>query len=108
MDDERADRWYSAWIDPGSEDRRYFLVSRQDDDCPVGEACFYSYDASNGIAKFSMNVEAKYRGSGFAREALELILRFYFGPFSGRVMVDDIAPERRVAALYVGPPPKKK
>lgn len=97
MDAHRAVQWFAAWIDPGSKERRYFLIVRKEDGYPVGEACFHSYDESTGMAKFRMNIETKYRRNGYAREALELILRFYFGQYGGQVMVDDIAPDNKRA-----------
>lgn len=93
MDEERARRWFAGWIHPGSNDRRYFLVFRKEDDVPVGEACFFNFNSTTGMASYSMNVEAKYRGNGYANEALELLLRFYFQEFGGQVVVDDIAPD---------------
>lgn len=91
MGEERAKRWFASWIQPGNRDRRYFLIARKADDLPVGEACFYSYDPDTKIAKCSMNIEARYRGNGYAKDALELLLRLYFGEFGGEVIVDDIA-----------------
>lgn len=102
MDDERALRWFTAWIEPGNDDRRYFLVVRKEDDVPVGEACFRSYVKNTGIATYGMKVEAKHRGNGYAREALELLLRFYFGTFGGQTMVDDIALENiRAQKMFI-------
>jgi RimJ/RimL family protein N-acetyltransferase len=90
MDEERAERWFAKWIEPGQEDRRYFLVVLHEGDIPIGEVCFYSFQPETKMAKFSMNIEAKYRGNGYAAEAMKLMLRFYFGEFGGEVMVDDI------------------
>jgi RimJ/RimL family protein N-acetyltransferase len=90
MDDQQAKRWFATWIEPGKEDRRYFLIMRKEDDAPVGEACFHSYNPDTRMAICSMNIEAKYRGNGYAKEALEQLLRFYFDDFGGEVIVDDI------------------
>ncbi|QSO54226.1 GNAT family N-acetyltransferase [Alicyclobacillus curvatus] len=102
VDEERARRWFAKWIRPGSDDRTYFLVFRREDDVPVGEACFYNLICTTGMAHYSMNIEAKFRGNGYAKEALELLLRFYFEEFGGEVMVDDIAPDNiRAQQMFI-------
>ncbi|WP_281178135.1 GNAT family N-acetyltransferase [Alicyclobacillus acidiphilus] len=102
MDEEQAVRWFSAWIEPGQPDRRYFLVMRQPDNLPVGEACFHSYDRITGVARYSMNIEAKHRGHGYGTAAMKLLLRYFFNEFGGREMIDDIAPDnKRAQELFV-------
>ncbi len=97
MDDEWAKLWFAAWINPGKEDRRYFLILRKDGDVPVGEACFFNYNPDTKMANYSMNIEARHRGNGYAKESLELLLRLYFGEFGGEVIVDDIAADNQRA-----------
>ncbi|MCL6443471.1 MAG: GNAT family N-acetyltransferase [Alicyclobacillus sp.] len=97
LDDERAERWFFRWIEPGSDDRRYFLVIRKDDHVPIGEVCFHSYNPDTKTANYSMNIEAKYRRNGYGREALEMMLRFYFFDFGGETILDDIALENKRA-----------
>ncbi|MHB1681726.1 MAG: GNAT family N-acetyltransferase [Bacilli bacterium] len=91
MDDERAIHWYDSWIEPGREDRRYFLIMLKNTDIPIGECYFHSFNQETKTACYGMNIEAKHRGNGYSTEVFKLLLDFYFDEFGGEMVVDAIA-----------------
>lgn len=90
LDPEQAAQWFSRIVSPGSETDIYFLIFNKDDQ-PVGEISFHRYDLSTGIAEFNIKIEHCHRGRGYAKQAVPLLLRYFFFDFGGKIMCDPVA-----------------
>jgi len=90
LTDEQAQKWYARMVSPGSETDRYFLIFTNDDQ-PVGEISFHRYDKNTGAAEFNIKIEHRHRGRGYAKQAVPLLLRYFFFDFGGKVMCDPVA-----------------
>jgi len=86
---EDGTRWYARWIEPGSPDRAYWLVTSGGR--PVGEVSFRGFDTSERRATLNVKIAAWERGHGYARPAVEAVLRFFFEDLAGTQMDDDVA-----------------
>lgn len=90
LTDEQAAQWFTRMVSPGRETDRYFLIFNQNDQ-PVGEISFHRYDPSTGIAEFNIKIEHCHRGKGYAKQAVPLLLRYFFFDFGGKIMLDPVA-----------------
>jgi len=86
---EDGTRWYARWIEPGSPDRAYWLVTSGGR--AVGEISFRGFDTTERRAMLNVKVAAWERGQGYARPAVEAVLRFFFEDLAGVQMEDDVA-----------------
>lgn len=94
LTEEQTHKWYARMVSPGSETDRYFLIFNQNDQ-PVGEISFHRYDPSTGTAEFNIKIEHCHRGQGYAKQAVPLILRYFFFDFGGKLMCDPVALDNR-------------
>lgn len=93
---ERWAEWYARFV--GREPRRYYAyLAREEDGRFVGEVCLHQ-DRPGEIHEMGIVVEARYRGLGYSREGMDLLLRHAF-----RVLelpaVSNCFEESRAAAL---------
>lgn len=90
-----AREWFARMVDPGGPANCYCLIYDRNDE-PVGEISFHRWDAEKRSAGLNIKVLASRRGQGYAKDALDAFLRFFFGRVGGQVMVDDVALDNRV------------
>jgi RimJ/RimL family protein N-acetyltransferase len=88
---EHAARWFARMVDPGSSTECYCLIFDATSYQPVGEVSFHGYSPHNGTAIFNVKVQASERGKGYGPDATLALLRFFFGPFGGKLMIDPVA-----------------
>lgn len=96
LSDERAIDWYSRKIS-SNDNTDYYCLIFNNDDIPVGEISFHSYDSKEKSARFNVKIEYIHRGNGYAKEAMILFLNYYFNGFGGEIMIDDIALDNTVS-----------
>jgi RimJ/RimL family protein N-acetyltransferase len=56
----------------------------------VGEVSFHRWNPENKTAGLNIKVLACHRGKGYAKDALRAFLAYFFGPFGGLTMTDDV------------------
>ncbi|ERI89642.1 hydrolase, NUDIX family [Clostridiales bacterium oral taxon 876 str. F0540] len=86
---EKRDVWYRKMVQPSDRKNFYCLIFTMDD-IPVGEVSFHRYDAEERKADFNIKVQAKYRGKGYAKEAMKLMLSYYFYDIGGQTIYDEV------------------
>jgi RimJ/RimL family protein N-acetyltransferase len=95
---ERRKPWYEKMVCPTDEKNFYCLIYNHDD-VPVGEVSFHRFNIEEKIADFNIKVQHKYRNKGYGKEAMKLLLRYYFYDFGGQVVFDDVINEKGQKAL---------
>lgn len=87
--EERRKGWYSKMVYP-ADGRNFYCLIYNMEDIPVGEVSFHRYNIENKTAEFNVKVQSKYRHRGYGKEAIKLMLDYYFFEFGGEVMMDDV------------------
>ena len=90
LTDAQAEDWYRHVVANAGKRHFYCLIFNNENE-PVGEVSYHRYDESMGTAEFNIKVIKQYRGQGYSRESMYLILRHYFLVHGGKVMLDPIA-----------------
>lgn len=88
--------WYDAFIARGAPKRFYAYVVRLEDGAWIGEVNLHE-SGEPGIYDMGVVIEARYRGQGYAREALELLLGEAFDTLHARAVRNDFERERTAA-----------
>jgi|GEM_PF-3942763 len=86
---EETVRWYARWVEPGSPDRAYWLVTCEGR--PVGEISFRCFDTRARAGMLNVKIASWERGHGYARQAVQALLRYFFEDLAGTQMNDDVA-----------------
>jgi RimJ/RimL family protein N-acetyltransferase len=86
---ERWEAWYERMVEPGDGRNFYCLIFNKSNK-PVGEVSFHRYDRASGTAELNVKVMYKHRGKGYGKEAVMLLLDYYFNEFGGEVITDAI------------------
>ncbi len=60
------------------EDDSYYWVIEDRDGQTVGMICTYSCNRRHGTFRFGILISREYRGHGYARDAITMVLRYYF------------------------------
>jgi 8-oxo-dGTP pyrophosphatase MutT (NUDIX family)/RimJ/RimL family protein N-acetyltransferase len=87
---ERRETWYRKMVNP-TDGKNFYCLIYTLDDVPVGEVSFHRFDDKEGKADFNIKVQSMYRGKGYAKEAIQLLLGYYFYNFGGQVIYDNVA-----------------
>ncbi|MBF0362081.1 MAG: GNAT family N-acetyltransferase [Oligoflexia bacterium] len=96
MTDEELLKWYQRRVFPGSKTDYYTIIFDRNN-IPVGEVSCHRMDLVSGQANFNIKIAAKYRGNGYAKEAMVIFLRNFFNNLGGKCMIDDIASTNNVS-----------
>ena len=88
----------NVWWKLGDGCNVYCLVYNENQR-PVGEISFHCYDENEKSASFNIKIQARYRGRGYAKAAMDLMLDYYFNEFGGEVMIDEVINERGIRVL---------
>ena len=88
----------NVWWKLGDGCNVYCLVYNENQR-PVGEISFHCYDENEKSASFNIKIQARYRGKGYAKATMYLMLGYYFNEFGGEVMIDEVINERGIRVL---------
>ena len=88
----------NVWWKLGDGCNVYCLVYNENQR-PVGEISFHCYDENEKSASFNIKIQARYRGKGYAKATMDLMLGYYFNEFGGEVMIDEVINERGIRVL---------
>ncbi|MGL5417119.1 MAG: GNAT family N-acetyltransferase [Clostridium sp.] len=87
--------FYRKMVSP-SDGKNFYCLIYNNKDIPVGEVSFHGYDLVTKTARFNIKVHSKYREMGYGREAINLMLEYYFQEFGGNIMMDTIKNEKGI------------
>lgn len=87
---DRWKAWYESMVEPGDGKNFYCLIFNKSNK-PVGEVSFHRYDKSSGTAELNVKVLHRYRGKAYGKEAVLLLLDYYFNEFGGEIITDTVA-----------------
>ncbi len=90
------EQFFKSMIYPGNRLNKYFLIYDKED-TKVGEISFRKVEEHSKKAMFNVKIKWEYRGKGYAKAAMDLILNYYFNQYGGEVMEDSIAIENKNA-----------
>ncbi len=87
--------WYDAWI--GVEPERYYAyIYDEDKDVFVGDVCLH-YDEKMNSYGIGIVIEGKYRGKGYSKEGLKLLMDKAFRELDVKSVYDDFEVDRVAA-----------
>jgi 8-oxo-dGTP pyrophosphatase MutT (NUDIX family)/RimJ/RimL family protein N-acetyltransferase len=95
---ERRNEWYKRMVNP-TDDRNFYCLIYTKSGMPVGEVSFHRFDEVERKADFNIKIQNKFRGKGYGKEAMHLLLSYYFYDYSGQVIYDHVANEKGQKAL---------
>ena len=90
LSDDQARKWFSKMVSPGSVSDSYRIILNQER-TPIGEVSFHRLDFDSMTADFNIKIAYKYRGQGFALQAMDLFLDYFFNQCGGQIMQDQVA-----------------
>ncbi len=89
LSEEKALPWFRKMVEP-TDGKNFYCLIFTNEHKPVGEVSFHRYDNQTKTAELNIKVESIHRGKGYSKEALYLILDYYFNQFGGEIMVDPL------------------
>ncbi|MGL4875630.1 MAG: GNAT family N-acetyltransferase [Clostridium sp.] len=92
---EKWNPFYRKMVSP-SDGKNFYCLIYNNKDIPVGEVSFHGYDLVTKTARFNIKVQNKYRQMGYGKEAMNLMLEYYFQEFGGNIMMDTIKSEKGI------------
>ena len=96
---QKWDAWYEKWLLSDEKERYYRYLYSQELQTFVGEVA-YRFDETYGVHIASIIVEANYRGKGFGRAGLRLLMEA--AKENGITkLCDDIAADNPSVALFL-------
>jgi 8-oxo-dGTP pyrophosphatase MutT (NUDIX family)/RimJ/RimL family protein N-acetyltransferase len=96
--EDKREAWFERMVYP-TDGKNFYCLIYTLDNVPVGEVSFHRFDNEAGTADFNIKIQNKFRGKGYAREAIQMLLGFYFYDFNGQVIFDNVANEKGQKAL---------
>jgi RimJ/RimL family protein N-acetyltransferase len=90
----RANDWFARMIQPGDPADCYCLIVNEAG-APIGEVSFHHWNPRQRSAELSIKVLAARRGHGYAKDALDAFLEFFFVRVGGELLTDDVAGTNR-------------
>ena len=97
--EQRAD-WYKRMVIPGDGQNFYCLIYTNENE-KVGEVSFHQFNEAAGTAHLNVKIAGQHRGKGYGRQAVLLILDYYFNMFGGRRMLDNVNIENDAAQILL-------
>jgi|GEM_PF-590035 len=95
---EKRDAWYRKMVQPSDGKNFYCLIFTMEN-IPVGEVSFHRYNAEEKKADFNIKIQERYRGKGYAKEAMKLMLSYYFYDIGGQIIYDEVINKNGQEAL---------
>jgi len=90
LSEERYNQWYQKMFVLDKDKNKYFLILQGDTNQCIGEISFHNYDKEEKKARLNIKIKSNCRNHGFGRQALDLLLHYYFNVFKGEIMEDRI------------------
>ncbi len=90
LSEERFKIWYKYMFIEKKNENRYFLIMTEDKNKCLGEISFHKYNNKTKKAELNIKVLYEHRGKGIGKEALTLLMEYYFKEWGGKVMTDII------------------
>ncbi|MGL4771968.1 MAG: GNAT family N-acetyltransferase [Clostridium sp.] len=87
--EEKWTMFYKKMVQPTDGKNFYCLVYTTRDKA-IGEVSFHGYDSATKIARFNIKIHHRYRNKGYGKEAIRLLLEYYFLEFGGEMIMDNI------------------
>lgn len=94
---KRWEDWYQRMVEPTDGYNQYCLVYNQAE--VVGEVSFHRFDKICKMADFNIKIYDHHRGKGYAKEAMRLMMDYYFNEFGGDVLRDEVSNEKGQCTL---------
>lgn len=88
--------FYKKMVLPTDGNNFYCLIYLNSDDAKIGEVSFHGYDSATKSARFNIKIKAPYRNHGYAREAMTLLMEYYFFDHGGKIIIDNISNEEGI------------
>lgn len=89
------DKWemfYKKMVYPTDGKNFYCLVYNLEDE-PIGEVSFHGYNSATKVARINLKIHYNFRRKGYGKEALRLLLEYYFLQFGGQAIIDTVQSE---------------
>lgn len=86
---EKWQIFYNKMIYPSDGKNFYCLVYNVNNE-PVGEVSYHGYDSATKMARLNIKIQWKHRRKGYGREAIRLLLEYYFLEFGGKLMMETV------------------
>ena len=96
IDDEKAKSWFDRICGEVGEKTNFYCIIYNLNNEPVGEVSFHRYDEVKKRAGLNIKIDARYRQHGYGKEALKLLLVYYFNEFGGEIMQDGVAINNKI------------
>jgi len=88
-------KWYSYWIN-NKPNSYYAYIMRDSDKQFIGEVNLH-YNSSNDWYDMGIIIEGKYRGHGYSKQALNLVLELAFEKYSAKAVHNSFENSRYIA-----------
>lgn len=95
--EEEWKEWYEDWIDQEPE-RFYAYVMRKADRVFIGEVCLHHH-GSDDFHEMGIVIEAAYRGKGYGKQALRLLLQYAFETMHVKAVHNTFETDREGGAM---------
>ena len=89
---EKWQMFYKTMVYPTDKKNFYCLIYNYENET-VGEVSFHGYNSLTKVARINVKIDYKYRRRGYAKEALKLLLEYYFWDFGGETIIDYVNDE---------------
>jgi 8-oxo-dGTP pyrophosphatase MutT (NUDIX family)/RimJ/RimL family protein N-acetyltransferase len=96
--EHRREAWFKKMVYPTDGNNFYCLIYTLDN-VPVGEVSFHRFVKEEGTAELNIKIQKKHRRKGYAAEAIQMLVSFYFYNFNGQVIFYNAANENGQKAL---------
>ncbi len=90
FEQSRWNSWYEKMIEPGDGKNFYCLIFNRNNK-PVGEVSFHRYNRETGSAELNIKVQHEHRSKGYGKEAVLMLLDYFYNEFGGEEIRDAIA-----------------
>ncbi|GAB6169734.1 hypothetical protein JCM1393_21940 [Clostridium carnis] len=89
---ERWEMFYKKMVQP-TDGKNFYCLIYTIRDKAIGEVSFHGYDSITKVARINVKIHHRYRNKGYGKEAIKLLLEYYFMEFSGEAIIDNIKNE---------------
>ncbi|MEX0289758.1 MAG: GNAT family N-acetyltransferase [Puniceicoccaceae bacterium] len=100
LTDQELLDWYATKVDPGNESNCYFHIINENKE-PIGEVSFRGWNSSTREANLNIKIESRFRGRGYASDALRSFLKYCFEDLGTEKLIDDLDPENIGAKQFL-------
>ena len=81
--------FYKRSVNP-TDGKNFYCLVYTHDNTPIGEVGFHGYDIPTKTARLNIRIENVFRGKGYGKEALDLILDYFFQEFGGEYILESL------------------